>query len=178
MSLRDTSRLSIVWEWHDGSYDRVHIQANDKGWTASGRHGDTRYLIELDEEFFCRSLEVSSDAQALTLNRTKAGWMNADAELIPGSADCVDLDLGWAALTNTFPIKRLMAAEQSAGTFLVMMISLPNLEVRMVKQSYSRQDKGWLYQNTESGYAALLSVDRHGFVTDYPELCTRKDLGR
>ncbi|MEO0766788.1 MAG: putative glycolipid-binding domain-containing protein [Pseudomonadota bacterium] len=177
MSLLDRGGMSVVWEWHDGSYDRARIEADASGWTVSGRHGDTRYLMKIDENDCCRSLEVTSDADALTLNRTRAGWMTSDAELIADSADCVDLDLGWTALTNTFPIRRLKETGQSQGTFPVIMIGLPDLACRVVTQSYSKQGDSWLYQNTESGYAALLRVDRHGLVTSYPDLCTRKDLG-
>ena len=178
MSLLDASGMSIVWEWHDGSYDRVQIQANATGCSVSGRHGDTRYLIGLDAEFACRTLEVSSGAQALTLNRTKAGWLSMDGVLVPHSAKCRDLDLGWTALTNTFPIRRLMAANQPTGTFEVLMIGLPHLDIRVVEQSYTRQEGGWLYQNNDNGYSTLLSVDKNGLVMDYPDLCSRKDLGR
>ena len=142
----------------------------------SGRHGETRYLIDLDAALCCRSLEVSSGSTALSLNRTKAGWLDAEAALIRGTAACVDVDLGWTALTNTFPIRRLTAAKESKGTFPVIMITASDFEMSVVEQSYTRKDDGWLYQNVESGVSALLSVDRHGLVIDYPDLCTRKDF--
>ncbi|MEM6373309.1 MAG: putative glycolipid-binding domain-containing protein [Pseudomonadota bacterium] len=177
MSLLDTNDVSVVWEWHDGSYDRARFQASDAGCTVSGRHGDTRYLIRVDRDFACRSLEVSHGVKTRTLNRTKAGWLTAQGTMISNSANCVDLDLGWTALTNTFPIRRLIAQRQTFGTFSVLLISLPDLTARPVSQSYSQNENGWLYQNVESGYSAQLSVDRYGLVTDYPGLCTRKDLG-
>ena len=166
-----------MWEWHDGSYDRARIHASAEGWTVSGRHGDTRYLIGVDTDFCCRSLEVSCGADGLTLNRTDAGWFGTETGLIPGSAHCRYLDLGWSALTNTFPIRRLTAAQQATATFPVLMIAQPDLNIRVVEQTYTLQEGGWLYQNNESGYQALLTVDRNGLVTDYPDVCTQKDLG-
>ncbi|KIN62314.1 Glycolipid bind domain containing protein [Sulfitobacter noctilucicola] len=169
-------RLSIVWEWHDGSYDRAQFTRQPSGWRVTGRHGDTRYMIGLDNGFTCQSLEVTSDAAGLTLNRTSAGWFETNTGLVPNSAKAVDLDLGWTAVTNTFPIKRLMQKAQDESTFDVLMISGPDLGMRVVEQTYKRWEDGWVYANVSSGFTADLTVDKSGLVTDYPGLCSRKDL--
>ena len=177
MNRHDATRLSVVWEWHDDSYDRAQITQNHDGWHITGRHGETRYVITLDAGFCCRTLEASHGTHALTLNRTKSGWLTEKAELVAQSAQVAHLDLGWTALTNTFPIKCLQATEQTTGVFDVLMVTLPNLDISVVPQSYTQQDHGWLYQNKASGFSANLTIDKNGLVTDYPGLCTQKDLG-
>lgn len=176
MNRSEKDRLSVVWEWHDGSYDRAQITRETQGWRVTGRHGDTRYLIKLDAGFLCQCLEVTSDTDALTLNRTGAGWFETNRGLVPNSGNVFDLDLGWTAVTNTFPIKRLDSVGQAQGSFDVLMITAQSLEMSVVRQSYTRWQEGWVYTNMDSGFTADLTVDKTGIVTDYPGLCTRKDV--
>ena len=102
-------QLSAVWEWEDGNFDRVQMAQSVGGWHVSGRHGDTRYVIALDRGFRCLSLEASCGDETCSLTRTPLGWLDADGAACPGGREVVDLDLGWSAVTNTFPIRRLMA---------------------------------------------------------------------
>ncbi|KIN65281.1 putative DNA-binding response regulator [Sulfitobacter noctilucae] len=176
MNRPEASQHSVIWEWHDGSYDRAQIIRETQGWRVAGRHGDIRYLIKLDAGFLCQSLEVTSDAAGITLNRTSAGWFETNTGLLPGSANVFDLDLSWTAVTNTFPIKRLDGNATEAGTFDVVMVTAPDLEMKVMQQSYTKWQNGWVYGEEESGYTADLTVDKFGLVTDYPGLCSRKDL--
>ena len=176
MTLHPLSALSAIWEWHDGSYDRVQFQPAETGWQISGRHGETRYVIGLTPDCTCTALEVSHDTVALTLNRTSGGWYDTGSGRLLDRGGVLDLDLGWSALTNTFPIRRLMAQKAETGWFDVLMITLPDLKPRLVRQRYTLTEDGWYYENKDSGFSALLKVDKYGLVTDYPGLCSRKDI--
>ncbi len=176
MNLLSTTGGSLVWEWHDGSFDRARILPASDGWEITGRHGDTRYVVLLSANYKCRSLEASCGTQTLSLSRTAAGWHDTNAGLIPNTAGIFDLDLGWSALSNTFPIKRLMAQDSREGTFCVLMITEPDLKPQIVRQSYLQRATSWQYANLDSGFTAKLTVDAHGIVADYPGLCHRKDL--
>ena len=105
------------------------------------------------------------------------GWRNEDDVLLPGSERARDLDLGWTAVTNSFPLRRLMSRRRSHGQFDVLMISLPDMTPHVVRQSYAREGDGavWRYANQTSGFSARLTVDKNGLVTDYPDLCSKRD---
>lgn len=176
MSLLSPTGGSLVWEWLDGSYDRAKVLPATNGWEISGRHGDTRYVIAVSADFICLSLDASCGSETLSLRHTPDGWRNATKGLIPGSTDIHDLDLGWSALTNTFPIRRLQAKGIVEGTFDVLMITEPDLKPQIVRQSYRQLADTWLYTNLDNGFSAKLSVDVDGLVTDYPGLCSHKDV--
>ena len=167
-------QLSAVWEWEDGGFDRVGLTQTPAGWHVSGRHGETRYVLTLDPAFRCLTLEASCGEETCSLTRTPLGWLDAQGAACPGGRDAVDLDLGWSAVTNTFPIRRLMAEGRDSGEFEVLLITLPELTVVPARQSYHREADGWRYTNATSGFSALLKVDKNGLVTDYPGLCTRR----
>ena len=166
---------AALWEWHDGTFDRVRFQRTVLGWDVTGRHGETRYVITLDRDFEPHSLEASCGDHTLTLRRRPDGWRDEDNGLIPGSIKARDLDLGWTAVTNSFPIRRLIDRRRSHGTFDVLMISQPDLATRIVRQSYDFDGTFWTYTNHDNGFSARLTVDNDGLVADYPDLCIRKD---
>ena len=175
MSLPEDFAGAVVWEWHDGSFDRARFDLTPTGWDVTGRHGETRYVIKLNTDHEPVSLEASCGDRTLTLRRTAHGWRDDDNMLLPDSARARDLDLGWTAATNSFPLRRLMARRRGHGQFDVLMVTLPDLETRVVRQSYAREGAIWRYVNHESGFSAQLTVDKDGLVTDYPGLCTRRD---
>ena len=175
MSLPEDFAGAFVWEWHDGSFDRARFDLTATGWTVTGRHGDTRYVIQLNTDHEPIALDATSADRTLTLRWTAKGWCDDDGLLLPGSKRARDLDLAWTAVTNSFPIRRLMSRRRAHGQFDVLMVSLPNLDTSVVRQSYDSDGRRWRYANRDSGFSADLSVDKNGMVTDYPGLCRRKD---
>jgi hypothetical protein len=91
--------------------------------------------------------------------------------VIPGSANAIDPDIACTALTNTLPIRRLDLAIGERVEIDVLYIPVPVLEPVIARQCYARQADGYLYENRDTGFTALLSVDRGGWVTHYPGVC-------
>ena len=174
MSLPEDFAGAIVWEWDDGSYDRARFDLTSQGWDVSGRHGEARYVIKVNSDHEPVSLEAAYGDRTLTLRRQSDGWRDDEGHLIPGSARARDLDLGWSAVTNSFPIRRLMSRRRMNGRFDVLMVTRPLLDLRIVQQSYAGDGRRWKYVNYDSGFSALLEVDKDGLVTDYPGLCTKR----
>ena len=168
--------LSALWQWEDGSFDRATYRQTPAGWHVSGRHGDTRYVITLDRQHRCLTLQASCGDHTLSLNRTPIGWQDAEGSVIGGSRAVLDLDLSWSAVTNAFPIRRLMAEERDEGTFDVLMVHQPDFSLEVVRQRYRRDGAGWLYENLDSGFSAHLMVDKDGQVVDYPGLCNLREI--
>jgi hypothetical protein len=46
----------------------------------------------------------------------------------------------------------------------------------LIRQSYARRQEGWPCTNENHDFSALPAVDKTGLLTDYPGLCSRKDL--
>lgn len=177
MNQPDPGGTLVLWEWEDGSFDRVHIRSAPPGWVITGRHGDTRYVLTLDPDFNAVTLDATSGDLSCTLSHTPDGWRDADRGMIANTAGIRDLDLSWSAVTNTFPIRKLCNRSENTGTFDVLMITLPTLDAMPVRQSYTRQGTDWFYENTTTGFSAQLAVDKDALVTDYPGVCSRKDFG-
>jgi hypothetical protein len=152
------------------------------GFTAS-------YRLVVGEDGTLSRLSVTSATaereRHLTINRTDDGVWLLDTGTGTGTTrdDCagaLDVDLEFSPMFNTIPIRRL-GLHRQAGEHIVPMVfvSLPDLEVRVVEQSYrtvSELDEGT--GHAEIGFrwgdfTADLVVDGEGVVTSYPGLARR-----
>ena len=121
----------------------------------------------------------------LTINRTDDGVWLLDTGSGSGAVrdDCagaVDVDLAYSPLFNTIPIRRLgLHREQGEHTLPMVFVSLPELEVRVVEQTYrtiSLPDEGTGRAEVAfrtGDFAADLVVDADGVVESYPGLARR-----
>ncbi|MFG5384049.1 putative glycolipid-binding domain-containing protein [Yoonia sp. R2-816] len=160
----------IAWDWGADGADHAEIVRNPDGWQISGANGATRYRITTDASGAATKLNVNT-TQELTLRRGSQGWWYPDGRLIAGSANALDPDIACTALTNTLPIRRLGLAIGATAEIDVLYIPVPALEPAIVRQCYTRQADGYLYENRDSGFRAFLSVDAEGWVTHYPGVC-------
>ncbi|WP_299876318.1 putative glycolipid-binding domain-containing protein [uncultured Sulfitobacter sp.] len=147
------------------------------GWRASGKQGQTRYWLSCTASFECTFVNVITSTDAgkheLKLHRTMDGWKDANGLILPCSRNALDPDIACTALTNTYPIRRLEKQGIADATIDVLFIPVPTLSPRIVSQRYTKVEDGWRYENTLSGFTALLSLDKDGLVTDYPGVCKR-----
>ena len=94
MNLPEDFAGAVVWEWHDGSFDRVRFDLTPTGWDVIGRHGDSRYVLKVDHDHMPISLDASCGDKTCTLRRSARGWRGDDDVLLPGTERARDLDLG------------------------------------------------------------------------------------
>lgn len=181
MNLPEIRQWKPQWLWEDGSIDFADIKDGPVGWAISGRHDKTSYEMMWNTDVTCKWLHVVNvdhdGRKKLHLTRTSEGWQHKDGTIATGSANAMFPDLAWTAMTNTLPIRNLMASGQTHAAFDVLFVSAPDLVTTVVRQSYRRLEDGWQYKNHANGFSAVLTVDNDGLVTDYPGVCTRiKDL--
>jgi uncharacterized protein len=152
------------------------------GFTAS-------YRLVVGEDGSLARLSVTSATakreRHLTVNRTDDGVWLLDTGSGTGSirsdfAGAVDVDLAFSPLFNTLPIRRLGLHRHAAEhTLPVVFVSLPDLEPRVVEQTYRTlsvldESAGHAEIEFRSGdFAADLVVDVDGLVTAYPGLARR-----
>lgn len=102
-------------------------------------------------------------------------WRDGDGRPLPELDACLDVDLGASPLTNSLPIRRLGLAEGETRVVRVAHIAVPTLAVAAVTQRYTRLAGGrWRYAGFPPGFAAELSVDGDGLVTDYDGMFRRE----
>lgn len=154
----------------------------DGGFTSSYR------LVVGDDGALSRLSVTSATAERerhLTINRTDDGVWLLDTGAGSGAVrdDCagaVDVDVAYSPMFNAIPIRRLGLHRQAGEHTLPMVfVSLPDLEVRVVEQTYRTVSE--LDERTghaEIGFrwgdfSADLVVDAEGVVTTYPGLARR-----
>lgn len=140
------------------------------------------YQLLCDTSWKFRKLELSVDSgtiKNLNLSVDKSGlWYDDKGQWYQQLDGCIEPDLSFTPLTNTLPINRLNIQEGETIKIKTAYISLPELKVSPVTQSYqclSKKDNEsiYLYKNIDSGFEAEICVDKDSFVTSYPGLSVR-----
>jgi hypothetical protein len=175
--------FTLQWDWGAGDRDIVEVTDGPDGLALTGRRGDWAYSLRTDPggATLWVNLAGRGDGGArreVELRRDAQGWRGKDGVPIPNSGDAIDPDIGCTAATNTLPIRRLNLEPGAAAEIDVLLIPVPDVRPRVVRQRYTRCETGYLYENLESGFSAPLVVDPQGWVIDYPGLCNRVEVNR
>jgi hypothetical protein len=116
----------------------------------------------------------------LTLNRPEEGFWLLDTGSGGARTDfggALDVDLESSPMFNTLPIRRLgLHKESGEHTIPMVWVSLPDLEVSMVEQTYrtiSIGPDGAVIEFSTEGFTAEVVVDTDGFVVSYPGIANR-----
>ena len=188
----------LTWQAEDGhGLEGVRVLPGHGGLRALGRMvrvepgGDftASYRLVVGEDGRLARLSVTSATAArerhLTINRTDDGVWLLDTGSGTGAVrdDCagaVDVDLAYSPMFNTIPIRRLrLHREAGEHTLPMVFVALPELEVRVVEQTYrtvSVLDEGT--GHAEIGFrwgdfTADLVVDADGVVASHPGVARR-----
>jgi uncharacterized protein len=136
------------------------------------------YCLTCDTGWRFRELTMdvasAGDERRLTLASEDGNWL-VNGLSRPDLLGCIDIDINCTPLTNTLPIRRLDWSGGATHDIEVVYVSVPELNVRKVRQRYTRLSENRF--GYESGsFQRDLSLDESGFVLDYPGLWRR--LGR
>lgn len=142
-------------------------------WTAS-------YRLVVGEDGTVERVSLTSATaekeRHLTLNRTEDGFWLIDTGSGGTRTDfggAVDVDLATSALFNAVPVRRLgLHTEAGEQTMPVVYVSLPDMEQRVVEQSYTTVTPGSVEFRWDD-FSAELTLDADGVPTDYPGIATR-----
>ncbi|HEY0812227.1 MAG TPA: putative glycolipid-binding domain-containing protein [Pseudonocardia sp.] len=183
----------LTWQAHDGhglEGVRVHYGAG-KSFRALGRivraepSGDftaSYRLIVAEDGSVERASFTSATAgreRHLTVNRTEDGYWLLDTGSGGTRNDfsgAIDVDLAGSVIFNALPVRRLdLLKEGGEHTLPVLYVTSPELEVSVVRQTYRVLTTGEqpVVEFRSEDFTAELSLDRDGFVIDYPGLAGR-----
>jgi uncharacterized protein len=145
-------------------------------WTASYR------LVVGEDGDVERASLTSATAEKerhLTLNRTELGFWILDTGAGGNRTDfegAIDVDLATSALFNAIPIRRLGLPGQAGEHELPMVfVTLPELEPRVVHQTYVAQEGSRTVEFRWDDFAADLTLDEDGVPVEYPGVASRHD---
>lgn len=110
-------------------------------------------------------------AREITLRRGPDGRWDANGSPRPDLTGCEDVDLMVSPYTNTPPLRAAALAEGASRNLKVAWIRCPDLNVHAVDQVYTRLagpgPSRYQYENLETGFKGVLTLDPEGLVLDY-----------
>jgi hypothetical protein len=173
--------------------EHVIVTASAAGYRADGQLimaeeelVTVRYQLRCDADWRFTGLDISVTSAAghrdLAVSADGAGSWTAGGQPRPDLSGCTDIDINCTPLTNTLPIRRIAWSPGDAHDLEVAYVSVPELEVRAVRQRYTLLDAGERsggarYRYESGSFRSDLRVDRDGWVTDYPGIWHRVGLG-
>jgi uncharacterized protein len=177
------------WEHRDArsGFEVAFFAAGaDGGWviegsTAALEAGDAwvvTYRIEIDAGWRTRRALIGSrsvgGARETRLESDGAGHWLVDGVAAPGLDGCLDVDLESSAMTNTMPVHRLDLGFGAAEGAPAAYVRAVDLGVGRLEQTYRRVGAGlYEYAAPAFDFAARLTYDESGLVTDYPGIARR-----
>lgn len=98
------------------------------------------------------------------------GWM-LNGDLVPGVADCIDIDLSFTPATNLLAIRRLNLAPGQSADVVAAWLEFPDSRLTPLRQRYERlSELHYGYRCPDLPFDSVLQVNAAGFVTSYPPL--------
>ena len=80
-----------------------------------------------------------------------------------------DIDLGFSPATNLLPIRRLELTVGASATVRAAWVRFPEMMLEVLDQVYTRLGPDrYLYESAGGEFRRELTVNRRGFVIDYP----------
>jgi hypothetical protein len=96
-------------------------------------------------------------------------WLNEVEQ--PDVMGCIDIDLNFSPSTNLLPIRRLGLAVGDAAEVRAAWLRFPSFKLEPLPQQYRRLgESAYRYESAGGQFVAELTVNRSGFVIDYPNL--------
>lgn len=142
------------------------------------------YTIEVDRQWRTR-LAVVRGQSLVGRHETRIelagdGRWSVDGARLAALDGCLDVDLECSALTNAFPVRRLMLEAGEASEAPAAWVRTLDLSVELLEQRYARidGDRGgharFAYEAPVLGFRAELEYDPSGVVVAYPGIAARR----
>lgn len=174
----------MLWKRLDAAgHDACRLERHEAGFRLRGTAvfleagvpASLTYTVECDDGWRTRRGLIHGWVGAIALDfhivrDPHHGW-SCNGEPVDGLAHCLDLDLGFTPATNLCQVRRLALREGQGADNAVAWFGLTDLRLELLVQRYERRDahRYW-YESARSGFQAMLDIDPHGFVRQYPGL--------
>lgn len=177
----------ILWRRLDApGHDAAALRFEAGEWHLDGaavwktRKGPAQitYSLTCGEDWLTRSARlggrVGGQGLSLSIRRGAGGEWRVNGGEAPGSHGLADLVLGFTPATHTLALNRLKVA--GGGDSAAAFLDDGDWRLRPLHQGFRRQADGrWHYRAAEPDFETFLTVNRHGFVSDFPGFWTQED---
>jgi len=173
-------RIQAAWIGLEApTAEDCEISVTDRGVevrsTVSGEVVDGGYRLRASINWEFESLSMTINGRHLQVRRAGRLWL-VDGTVRPDLDEAREVDLSVSPLTNSLPIGRLGLEVGQSADIVTAYIRVPELDVMPSPQRYTRTGIfEYLYESRSSDFRRTITVDRHGLVTEYPGLFTRKN---
>lgn len=161
--------------WHGPhGRDEARLTALPDGWCLAAEvpGADTAVTVEVDRDWRTRRAEVETAGHRRLLTADARGTWWVDGTAAPHLTGTLDVDVEATPLTNTLPIRRLLATGLEQAELTAAWVRVPGEGVEPLPQRYERTGPDrWRYASASS--SAELTVDEHGLVATYGDLWQR-----
>jgi hypothetical protein len=172
--------------WREEGSDASHVcsvRAEEGGFelagggTAATEDGTipVRFAVRTDEAWATRETSVRAGPASIEVRADGLGGWSVDGVDRADLQGCTDVDLEFTPATNTLPIRRLALEIGQSADIDAAWVRLPSLAVERSTQRYERLAER-RYRYSSGPFAALLEVDEHGLVLDYPPFWAREPV--
>nr|WP_281070707.1 putative glycolipid-binding domain-containing protein [Oceaniglobus trochenteri] len=166
------------WRRLDGQGDdKCRLVAEPEGYmligharfVQAGVNAALDYVVRCDRHWHTTGADVTGTfgASALGWRFQRNGAWTVNGTAVPGTDDCIDIDLGFTPATNLLPLRRLEATLDQPQAVTALWLSWPAGRVQPLSQRYHRIDAQTLRYGAP-GFDADLVAHPSGFVTHYP----------
>jgi hypothetical protein len=136
-----------------------------------------RYKVICEPDWTFRELELDT-ANGVSLKIAsdgRGGWIDGRGEELPGFEDCIDIDLGGSAFTNTLPIRRLnLEAADGPAELSMLYVPFNSFKPFVDDQRYTcLEPRRYRYEAVDGAFAGELVVDDDGLIVEFPPLFIR-----
>jgi len=145
--------------------------------TSEGTVFAVSYHLLLDDNWLINEFTIDTEINSITTSYTGkkrgATWeINNIPE--PEFANIHFIDISLSPFTNSLPINHLVFKENVPQDIDVIYIDVLQGHIKPAKQRYTKLDTfSFSYENRDSDFKAILTVDANGFVENYPGLFER-----
>lgn len=162
--------------------EHLVIKESDRGLEADGfvirNHSGSalrlRYALRYDTEWNPLELRVDSqlDGTHLHILADSGHWLDERQHELPAVRGCTDIDIMATPFTNTPAVRRLGLRPGESHDITALFVRIPTLTIEVHRQRYTCLDASptgshYRYENLESGFHALLTLDDAQLVTTY-----------
>lgn len=180
----------ILWECKAyQSLENCFLKVTENGAEANsiiiGHHNDiiyhVEYFLKTNKNWETVMFQIKSNLNGFVQsfafeNFDQLQVCRANNSLKYAGVHC-DIDISLTPFTNTLPINALLLKKGQTKNLRVLYFDILNQQTQWVQQTYTRLSKfTYKFQNIPNEFEAVITVDEHGLVTNYPELFERKAM--
>ena len=175
---------SAMWRRLDvPGHDAAWLERRATGWylhgTAVFQH--ERQPVALDYGIECNTAWVTERGHVqgvigeskvdVAIERDHEGRWLLNGSEVTAVEGLYDLDYGFTPATNFNQLQRVKLEMGEAQDVVVAWIDIDQSSLSVLPQRYERIDeRRYAYASPATGYEEILTLDEHGFVTEYPGL--------